>query len=480
VGGHDTLLAQITALEAEAKRRETVATSERWCPHDPTEVQQRFLDLDDEEALYGGAAGGGKSDALLMGLLSHVHIPKYAGLGIRRTYADLSLPGALMDRAAEWLAPTAAHWNHDKKRWTFPSGAIITFGYCESDNDRFRYASAEFQEIAFDELTQFSEVQYTYLSSRLRSLVDFPFTPRMRAASNPGGVGHKWVHDRFLGEDSVFPFVPARIADNPFINQAEYAKKLSRLDSITRAQLLNGEWVQDVQGLIYPYTRGNKIESVPVIPGKWYHVLGVDLGASESKPTTAFCVLGWCDQVPRGVWVVQSEVHAGMIPSTIAARIEELMTEYGGFTQIVVDEGALGRGYGREFREVYALPTRSAEKQSKMGFRKLLRGALERQEVQIVEISNKELLGEMDALRWNEDGTDNEKGADNHATDALLYAWRATKSHAAKAPKGTHKRFSPEWYKAEGEKMMKDDLEDCRNRAKRARNPRAWWRRDGD
>jgi hypothetical protein len=468
MGARDTILAEITALEAEAKRRQVQEVRERWCPHDPTPIQKYFLDLDDEEALYGGAAGGGKSDALLMGLLSHVDVPTYAGLGIRRTYADLSLPGAIMDRAQEWLGPTAARWNHDKKRWTFPSGASLTFGYLETDRDVYRYQSAEFQEIAFDELTQFTERQYTYLTTRLRAPANFPFTPRMRSASNPGGIGHKWVHDRFVGAESTFPFVPARIRDNPHINQAEYA------------QLMNGEWVQDVQGLIYPYTRGNLIERVPRIPGTWYHVLGVDLGASEAKPTTAFCVVGWCDQVPRGVWVIQSEAEAGMIPSSIAARIEELMEDYGGFTQIVVDEGALGKGYNKEFREVYALPTLSAEKQSKMGFRKLLRGALERQEVQIVEVSNKDLLGEMDALRWNEDGTDNEKGADNHVSDALLYSWRATKSHAAQLPQPTIKRYSREWYDRESEEMEQADLKRCRNRVRDARNPRPWWRRNDD
>ena len=119
--------------------------------------------LDTEEAFYGGAAGGGKSDCLLMAALQYVDIPDYAAILFRKTYADLTLPGALMDRARDWLSGTDARWKDEEKTWLFPSGASITFGYLENEQDKFRYKSAEFQFCGFDELTQFSETQYTYL-----------------------------------------------------------------------------------------------------------------------------------------------------------------------------------------------------------------------------------------------------------------------------------------------------------------------------
>ena len=72
--------------------------------------------------MYGGAAGGGKSDALLMGALQFMDMPGYSAILFRRTYNDLALPGALMDRALEWLGGTTAHWNSMKHIWTFPSG----------------------------------------------------------------------------------------------------------------------------------------------------------------------------------------------------------------------------------------------------------------------------------------------------------------------------------------------------------------------
>jgi predicted phage terminase large subunit-like protein len=215
-----------------------------WLPHRPTPKQARFLYLTGAEALFGGAAGGGKSDALLMGALQFVDVPGYAAILFRRTYADLSLPGALMDRAKEWLGGTAARWSDKEKTWHFPSGATLTFGYLEHEDDKYRYQSSEFQFIGFDELTQFSETQFRYLFSRLRRLQSARVPLRMRAASNPGGVGHAWVRQRFLldGAAAGRVFVPARLDDNPHLDRAEYVASLNQLDPITRGQLLAGDW----------------------------------------------------------------------------------------------------------------------------------------------------------------------------------------------------------------------------------------------
>ena len=161
----------------------------RWTsfiPHTPTPKQLAFLLLGGQEALFGGSAGGGKTDALLMAALQSVDTPGYAALVLRRTYADLSLPGALMDRAQEWLGPTAARWHDTEKTWAFPSGATITFGYLEHELDKFRYQGSELSFCAFDELTQFTESQYRYLFSRLRRLAGSDIPLRMRSASNPG------------------------------------------------------------------------------------------------------------------------------------------------------------------------------------------------------------------------------------------------------------------------------------------------------
>jgi len=98
-------------------RRQAVTS---WIPHTPTPKQQQFLDCGAREAFYGGAAGGGKSDALLMAALAYVDHPGYAAIIFRRSFSDLSLPGALMDRSHDWLGATGAVWNAHEHAWSFP------------------------------------------------------------------------------------------------------------------------------------------------------------------------------------------------------------------------------------------------------------------------------------------------------------------------------------------------------------------------
>src|SRR3984957_6827925 len=103
-----------------------------------------------------------------------------------------------MNRTRQWLAHSDAAWNNADKRFTFPSGAPLTFGNLDSEDDVYQYDSSEFQFIGFDELTSFSPQQYTYLFSRLRATKDNPVPLRMRSASNQGNRGHSWVKDRFM------------------------------------------------------------------------------------------------------------------------------------------------------------------------------------------------------------------------------------------------------------------------------------------
>ena len=219
----------------------------RYCPHNPTDRQAAFLLLDCQEAFYGGAAGGGKSDALLMAALQYVDRPGYAALILRRTFKQLALPGAIMARAKEWLAPFRqsgeVHWNDDDKTFTFPSGATLTFGYLDTADDIYRYQGPEFQFIGWDELTQFPNDPYEYLFSRTRRLADSGVPIRIRSASNPGGVGHAWVKRRFIDERPAgVVFIPARLDDNPHLDRDEYRQSLAHLSDALRAQLEDGDW----------------------------------------------------------------------------------------------------------------------------------------------------------------------------------------------------------------------------------------------
>lgn len=227
--------------------------------HKPWPKQQAFLDLTCQEAFYGGAAAGGKSDAILMAALQYVHVPGYSALILRRDFPRLAMAGAIMDRARAWLYGTAAGWNEQKKHFRFPSGATIQFGYIDSPKDRFRYQSSEFQFIGWDEATEFDlpddeNNPYLFLFNRLRKTVDMQVPLRVRLAGNPGNVGHKYIKARFVdvagepGIDGVRwinedrAFIPATIKDNPAVNEAEYRKSLMHLPPVTRERLMEGDW----------------------------------------------------------------------------------------------------------------------------------------------------------------------------------------------------------------------------------------------
>jgi len=279
----------------------------KYIPHKPTPKQTAFLLLDKfQEAFYGGAAGGGKSDALLMAALQYVDVSGYAALLLRKTYSDLALPEALMDRASSWLRGTDAHWDDTERTWRFPSGATLTFGYLEHEADRFRYQSAAFQFIGFDELTQFSETQYLYLFSRLRRLSSADIPLRMRGASNPGNIGHLWVKTRFIDpetrEDRIF--VPASLSDNPYLDTTEYTQSLMKLDPVTRQQLLRGDWSARVEGGAFKREWFKIVSGVPddlTVCRYW------DPAATEPKPGTdpdwtAGSLIGRSKRKEPGVW----------------------------------------------------------------------------------------------------------------------------------------------------------------------------------
>jgi phage terminase large subunit-like protein len=222
----------------------------------PFNKQRQFLELDCLEAFYGGAAAGGKSQALLMAALQYIHVPGYSALILRRDTRRLGLAGGLIPRSHEWLIGKNAKWNEAKNQWTFPTHgapATLTFGYLNSSRDKFRYLSSEYQFIGFDELTEFEEEDYLFLFSRLRRRRGINVTLRMRSASNPGGIGHDWVKQRFIADNldlsqsgvhwkNDAAFVPARLGDNPAISQNEYRRSLNHLPALWRERMMNGDW----------------------------------------------------------------------------------------------------------------------------------------------------------------------------------------------------------------------------------------------
>jgi hypothetical protein len=203
-----------------------------------TRRQKRFIDATATEVLYGGAAGGGKSygqciDAFLFAIQHNGS----KQLILRKTFAELEIS---IIRTMLSVYPTdICRYNASSHTFRFTNGSIIDCGYIGTDNDVTRYQSAEYDVIRFDELTHFSEYQYTYMLSRVRGANNFP--KQVKSSTNPGSIGHQWVKARFV--DCLVPdiekkidsttrvFIPAKVTDNRFLMDSDptYLDRLQAL-----------------------------------------------------------------------------------------------------------------------------------------------------------------------------------------------------------------------------------------------------------
>ena len=261
----------------------------KYIPYEPTPKQRAFLLMNNQkEVLYGGAAGGGKSVAQLMAALQFVDISGYSAILFRKTYADLSLPGALIDMSKQWLMPFVeskeVHWSEKEKKYTFPSGATLSFGYLENANDCYRYQGAEFQYIGMDEVTHIDPTNYRYLFSRLRRTKDLNVPLRFRATANPGGEFGEYYYQRFFieGKAKGRIFIPAGLDDNPYLDEEAYRESLQELDPIERERLLNGNWEIKQQGDLL---NRHWFQIVPAtdIPAAAQRIRFWDLAATDPK-----------------------------------------------------------------------------------------------------------------------------------------------------------------------------------------------------
>ena len=231
----------------------------------PQPKQALMLSRPEYEGFYGGAAGGGKSDYLLVEALRQVHIPHYTAIIFRKTYPQLS---ELIDRSRILYSRAfpKARYNDSKHFWLFPSGAKIYFGNMTRSADKINYQGKRYDFIGFDELTHFTWEEYSYMYSRNRPSGKGTKVYR-RSTGNPGGVGHGWVKEYFVtaGEpykpiESIIDvvdlhgkktsykrskiFIPSKVYDNEKLLEADpnYIANLSLLDEADRSALLDGNW----------------------------------------------------------------------------------------------------------------------------------------------------------------------------------------------------------------------------------------------
>ena len=312
--------------------------------------QTDFLAAPETDVLYGGAAGGGKSYAMLVDPLRFAHRAAHRALILRRSMPELR---ELIDKSRE-LYPRAfpgCKFREVEKIWTFPSGSKIEFGFLERDADVYRYQGQAYSWIGFDEITHLAtEFSWNYLSSRLRT-TDDQITPYMRCTANPGGVGSTWVKKRYVlpsepnesfkGDDGLTRrFIPARLEDNPYLaKDGRYEQMLNALPDVQRKQLLEGNWDVTEGAAFTEFDLDTHVITPFEIPIGWERIKGIDYGyASESA-----CVWGCVDPTDGTLIIYRELYRKGLTGVDLAEMITnmELADPYS--VQGVLDTAAWNR-----------------------------------------------------------------------------------------------------------------------------------------
>ena len=312
----------------------------KYVPYTPTPKQSAFLLMNDvKEILYGGAAGGGKSVCQLMAALQFVDVPGYSAILFRKTYADLSLPNALIDMSKQWLAPFVnskeVRWSEKEKKYEFPSGATLSFGYLENDNDCYRYQGAEFQYIGMDECTHISPSNYRYLFSRLRKPTSLDVPLRFRATANPGGQYGDYYYQRFFveGEEKGRVFISAGLNDNPYLDAEAYRESLAELDPIERERLLNGNWEIRATGDMFSSIWFTFVDASEIPLGaqrvRFWDMASTDPKIKNRRRTEPDWTVGFKMAFYQGIYWIEDIVRVQYTPFDLEKLIKKTAIEDG-------------------------------------------------------------------------------------------------------------------------------------------------------
>ena len=312
--------------------------------------QTDFLAAPERDVLYGGAAGGGKSYAMLIDPLRFAHRAAHRALILRRSMPELR---ELIDKSRE-LYPKAfpgCKYKEVEKLWNFPSGAKVEFGFLERDADVYRYQGQAYSWIGFDEITHLpTEFGWNYLASRLRTTAP-EITPYMRCTANPGGVGATWVKKRyidphppnesFVGEDKLSrKFIPARLDDNPYLAEdGRYEEMLKALPPTQRRQLLEGNWDVNEGAAFTEFEHDVHVITPFEIPLTWERTKGIDYGyASESS-----CIWGTIDPSDNTLIIYRELYQKGLTGVDLGDRITQMELSDPYSVQGVLDTAAWAR-----------------------------------------------------------------------------------------------------------------------------------------
>ena len=290
----------------------------------PQPNQAKFISCPLHEVFYGGARGGGKSDAILGEWVAHaIRYGKDAvGIVVRRELTQLL---ELIERSKVLYTPVGAKYHDRDKQWVFPNGARLRFAYLERDSDANNYIGSSFTRVYVEEIGTFPSPRPIFkLMSCLRSGAGVPVG--FRATGNPGGAGHSWVKARYvspapLGNKVITDpesglkriFIPSKVKDNKFLDQETYVAQLrmSGSEQLVRAWL-DGDW-NAIESSFFANEWSDKVIVPPfTIPPHWVRLRSADWGFSTPFAIYWAAVVGDDYQhaehtIPRGALVVYRE-----------------------------------------------------------------------------------------------------------------------------------------------------------------------------
>jgi hypothetical protein len=259
-----------------------------WLPQPGPQTD--FILSDAFEVVYGGARGGGKTDAVLGEFALHAESfdCDARGLIVRRTRTALE---PAIARARQIYAPMDAVWNASRSAFEWPHGASLAFRHLDNDVDAAKYQGHSYTRVYVEELTQFpSPAPVDKLKATLRSAAGVRCA--FRATCNPGGPGHAWVKTRYVDagpyqevtENGLARvFIPARVADNPALlkNDPAYVERLKLTGSaqLVRAWL-EGDWTA-VEGAFFDGWSEANIVAPFLIPDWWTRLRALDWGSAS-------------------------------------------------------------------------------------------------------------------------------------------------------------------------------------------------------
>ncbi|WP_419890720.1 terminase large subunit domain-containing protein [Paenibacillus xylanexedens] len=318
-------------------------------PYKPQPRQQVYHQTEADEILYGGAAGGGKSEATIWDALKYaMQYPGSRQIIFRRTYPDLKR--SIIARTLQVFPKELGKYNQSKYEWTFVNGSVIELAYWDNDSNYTNYQGAEYDVIRWEELTQFEEKWYLYMLSRLRGSKPFPRS--VKSTTNPGGVGHTWVKKRFVspglaetvhhitetddeGNTLFWPegtplagqpiirsriFIPATVHDNQALVQSDpgYLARLLALPDIERKQLLEGDWDVFAGQYFGEFSRAVHVVEPFDIPREWKKYRALDEGYTDP-----FVCL-WIALAPDGTGYLYRELAQSKLLTSEQVEITRL------------------------------------------------------------------------------------------------------------------------------------------------------------